>query len=96
MGRLEYRNYVFETEAGLSFEDFGWYSQETGERPPPVWGRLGGGGGGRGGTKPNMYAFHVFFLLDGVQVVNLVHSHVYVLFKPIVLCFPRHRLRTDC
>ena len=37
-----------------------------------------------------MFAFHgVFFLLDGGQVVNLVHSHI--LYKPIVLCSRRRR-----
>ena len=42
-------------------------------------------------TKPKRFAFYAAFLLDGDVVVNLVHSHMQILYEPtcIVLCLPR-------
>ena len=36
-----------------------------------------------------------FFHHDTDQLVNLVPSHVQILYKPIVLCFPGHCRRAD-
>ena len=46
--------------------------------------------------KSRKFFFFALYRLDGVQAVNLLHSHTQVLYKPIVLCFPCRRRRTDC
>ena len=43
-------------------------------------------------TKPKGFAFHIAYC---GPVVNLVHFHAQLLYKPIVFCFPFCRRRTD-